>query len=209
MILIGDPGVGKTLLTEQFVNKKVTENNVPTVGVEFSRKVKPRLNKIVELKNGRRMVTTIWDTAGQEMYKSMTRIHYKDCDGAILVFDLTRKKTFENCMHWIEEFKMYSQKKTQVMLMGNKLDLVQADSDMREINLDEAQALARMEGFLYKEVSAVTAKNVDDAFIELLQEIYVNYNRTGGEKDEGVPLRATSFADHGSEVKNLDKGGCC
>lgn len=153
------------------------------------------------------MVTTIWDTAGQEMYKSVTSIHYKDCDGAILVFDLTRRKTFENVIQWVEEFKMHSQKNAQVMLVGNKIDLVQSDPELREVNQDEAKSLARLEGFMYREVSAVTAKNVDDSFIELLQEIYVKYNKKGRE-DAGVPLKTASFTEY--DIRNeKDKGGCC
>lgn len=153
------------------------------------------------------MVTTIWDTAGQEMYRSVTSIHYKDCDGAILVFDITRRKTFENVIQWVEEFKMHSQKNAQVMLVGNKLDLVQTDPDLREVNKDEAMSLARLEGFLYKEVSAVTAKNVDDCFIELLQEIYVKYNKKGRE-DPGVPLKTASFTQDNIRG-DKENGGCC
>lgn len=155
-------------------------------------------------------MTTIWDTAGQEAFKSLTKIHYKDTDGALLVFDLTRRKTFDNLRNWIEEFKMSNKKNSKIILIGNKLDIVQSDEDLREVSKEEVLAFARMEGMMYKEVSAVTAKNVEDAFIELLQAVYEDYNGEKGE-DFGVPLRATSFADHGtnSRVVSGGKGGCC
>jgi GTPase SAR1 family protein len=76
--------------------------------------------------------------AGQEKYRSIAKTLYRDADGALLLFDLTRRNTFENCAQWLEEFKLSSKEGCAMLVVGNKLDLIQADPSLRTVELEEA-----------------------------------------------------------------------
>lgn len=189
IILIGDSGVGKTFLLERFVHEKIPTNSVPTIGLEFSKKV-------ITLQNGKRLMTQIWDTAGQEKYRSIAKTLYRDADGAILMFDLTRRNTFENCATWLEEFKLGAKEGAELLVVGNKLDLIQADPDLRTVEKTEAEDFANYEGFSYMETSALTAKNVDAAFLNLLGSVH-------DKREKELESRAQSKSDNPADMSVL------
>lgn len=89
------------------------------------------------------MMTQIWDTAGQERYRSLAKVHYRDANGVILVFDITKRSSFENCVQWIEDLRMQGNQETKLLVLGNKLDLVQMDESTREVQYKEGERLAK------------------------------------------------------------------
>ena len=95
IILIGNMNVGKTCLMTQYVQNTLPKFTVPTIGVEFA-------TKNVQLRNGGTVKAQIWDTAGQEKYKAICRAHYKRALGALLVYDITSRETFDELDTWIE-----------------------------------------------------------------------------------------------------------
>ena len=120
-------------------------------------------------------MTQIWDTAGQEKYKAICMHHFKNAVGAILIFDLTRPKTFENCVTWLQDFKMQAEEKAKIVLFGNKLDIVESNPIMRRVDKQEAENWARMNDALYFEGSAMKNKNIYEAIESLLEGIREPY----------------------------------
>ena len=114
-ILIGDSGVGKSCLVMQFIDKRSTKNHDITIGVEFGTKMVKVLDKNVKLQ--------IWDTAGQENFRSISRSYYRSAAGALLVFDITNAISFNNLEQWVEEIKENGNPNITVILIGNKCDM--------------------------------------------------------------------------------------
>ena len=121
IVLIGDSGVGKTNILSRYINNQFSLTTQATVGVEFGSKIIKKGEKLIKLQ--------IWDTAGQERYKSITSAYYKGSKGAFVVYDISRKITFENVDKWIGELKSNGSEDVLIMLVGNKTDL----KEQREI----------------------------------------------------------------------------
>ena len=158
------------------------------------------------------MMTQIWDTgnflltpAGQEKYRAICQNQYRDALGAILVFDLTRRQTFENCVAWLEEFRLNSLENSQIMIVGNKLDIVEISPDVRAVEKSEAQRFAEDNDGFYVETSAVSNKNVDEAFVDLLQEIYYTFNG----QNPNLNLGGFSLNNSVVEEEKVKDDGCC
>ena len=113
--MIGDSGVGKTNLLSRFVDGTFTMDSKPTIGVEFATKTLTIDNKTVK--------NQIWDTAGQERFRAITNAYYRGAVGAIIVYDLTKSKTFQNIQKWYAELKDNAEQDITIMLLGNKADL--------------------------------------------------------------------------------------
>ncbi|KFH11169.1 Rab11b, partial [Toxoplasma gondii MAS] len=135
----------------------------------------------------------IWDTAGQERYRSITSAHYRRAVGALLVYDVTRKSTFLNASKWLEELRQNSEPDIVIMMVGNKLDLVEKDPTARDVPYELAAKFAQANGLYFSEASAVTAFNVKHIFEHLLQEIY--NHRTQGEEFSGRANGADAYRD--------------
>jgi Ras-related protein Rab-6A len=152
IILIGDIAVGKTSIISRYVNNSFEENYQCTIQAEQQTKiVKEDENTYVKL--------IIWDTVGQEKFRSLTRQYYNGCQGAIIVFDLTNKKSFDYIQNWIEEIKNYGDENAIVMIIGNKSDLTAE----REISQSDIKNKLNGEYF-YFEVSAKNGNNISMAF---------------------------------------------
>lgn len=131
VVMIGDHGVGKTQLIYRYTKDDFQAHSTTTIGVEFTTHT-----IVIEEKT---IGAQIWDTAGEEKYKSLTSIYYKGAVGAILVYDITRRDTFDRvCTQWIGELKNFSDPNIVTMLVGNKCDL----KDKREVSTEEATAFA-------------------------------------------------------------------
>ncbi|PSS23635.1 Ras-related protein like [Actinidia chinensis var. chinensis] len=160
ILLIGDSGVGKSSLLVSFISNSV-EDLAPTIGVDF---------KIKHLTvGGKRLKLTIWDTAGQEKFRTLTSSYYRGAQGVILVYDVTRRETFTNLSDvWAKEVDLYSTSQDCVkMLVGNKVD---RESE-RVVSREEGIALATEHGCLFLECSAKTRENVEQCFEELALKI--------------------------------------
>lgn len=159
IILVGDSSVGKTNLLTRFVSDKFDPSSKPTVGVDFF----SRILKVTGIK----VRTQIWDTAGQERFKAFASTYYNGTDGAVLVYDVTNRQSFENVTLWLKELHAHiSAQLLGCILVGNKTDLGPA----RQVNTEEGQSLAEKQGFLFVEISAKESAPllIEEAFSRLM-----------------------------------------
>ncbi|KAI8874493.1 ras-domain-containing protein, partial [Backusella circina FSU 941] len=117
--------------------------------------------------NDQQIKLQIWDTAGQESFRSITRSYYRGAAGALLVYDITRRDTFENLTTWLDDVRQHANPNTVIMLIGNKCDL----ESNRQVSREEAEAFAKEHNLSFLETSAKSAENVEDAFLKTAEEI--------------------------------------
>ena len=158
-IIIGDSAVGKSNLLLRFAQNDFKYEYQLTIGVEFGA-------KNIEI-NKRRYRLQIWDTAGQENYRSITRAYYKNSVCAILVYDITNRDSFEHISNWIEDCLSQSPKTVFMVLVGNKSDL----NEQRKVSLEEGQQMAKNNNMMFFETSAKSGSNVDKIFEQSAKEI--------------------------------------
>ena len=151
-IIIGDSAVGKSNLLLQYCHNKFNDDYQAPIGVEFGAKNLTVNNKIYRVQ--------IWDTAGQENFRSITRAYYKNSVCAMVVYDITNKDTFNNVQTWIEDCKNQSPKTIFMVLVGNKNDL----EDKRQVKYEEGMELANKNGMMFFETSAKSGFNVEEIF---------------------------------------------
>lgn len=160
-IIIGDAGSGKSCLMHQFIEKRAKEKSCHTIGVEFG-------SKIIQV-GGRGIKLQIWDTAGQEAFRSITRAYYRGATGALLVYDISRRASFEHLAQWLLDARQNAQPNMVIILIGNKSDL-----QKREVMYEEGAWFARQNGLFFLETSAKTGQNVESAFLDTARQIYEN-----------------------------------
>eukprot|EP01118_Nematostelium_gracile_P011802 TRINITY_DN424_c0_g1_i1.p1 TRINITY_DN424_c0_g1~~TRINITY_DN424_c0_g1_i1.p1 ORF type:complete len:223 (-),score=50.63 TRINITY_DN424_c0_g1_i1:124-792(-) len=170
VVLIGDSGVGKSNLLSRFTRNDFSAESKSTIGVEFATRQITVQGKVIKAQ--------IWDTAGQEKYRAITSAYYRGAVGALLVYDITRNPTFEHLERWLSELLDHADKDIKVMLVGNKCDL----EKMRTVSSDQATEFAQKHKLSLIETSAFDQTNVEQAFTEILRQIYeaVASKRPGG-----------------------------
>ena len=201
-IIIGDPSVGKSNLLMKFANNKFTEDYQSTIGVEFGAK-NIRLNdKVYRIQ--------IWDTAGQENFRSITRAYFKKCVCAMVVYDITSKESFEHIQNWIDDVHEQSPKTVLIVLIGNKIDL----EERRVISTDEGNDFATQNGLIFMETSAKSGVGVKEIFEKTAQEIakkmeenYYDLNSDNCGITKGKTNSNINLKDKEKKIK--DKKGCC
>ncbi|PWY68047.1 secretion related GTPase srgD [Aspergillus heteromorphus CBS 117.55] len=144
----------------------------------------------------KKMKLSLWDTAGQETYKSITRSYFRGASGALLVFDITRPSTFTSCTQWLQDLRQIAEDGIVVILVGNKSDLAGDDSSSHQrVSRQAAEEWCRLNNIArYVETSAKSGENVECAFLEVAEMIYRNieagkydlYDRRSGVKGYGV-----------------------
>eukprot|EP00929_Paragymnodinium_shiwhaense_P118508 TRINITY_DN9041_c0_g1_i1.p1 TRINITY_DN9041_c0_g1~~TRINITY_DN9041_c0_g1_i1.p1 ORF type:complete len:269 (+),score=41.16 TRINITY_DN9041_c0_g1_i1:113-919(+) len=159
-IIIGDEAVGKTCLLLQFTDKRYRTTHQVTVGVEFGSRTVEIGDKLIKLQ--------CWDTAGQDRFRSIVRSYYRGAAGALLVYDITRRDSFEHVTQWLEEARSSADPELVITLVGNKND---RPSD-RQVSYEEGHAFAVNNGLHFLETSAVTGYMVDEAFTVTAQMVY-------------------------------------
>lgn len=152
-IIIGDSAVGKSNLLLQYIHNTFKPEYQLTIGVEFGA-------KNITLKDNIYRVQ-IWDTAGQENFRSITRAYYKNSVCAMVVYDITSRQSFNAIQTWVEDCKSNSPKTITMVLVGNKKDL----DNNRQISYEEGETLAKKNGMLFYETSAKTGENVEEVMI--------------------------------------------
>jgi len=158
-IIIGDAAVGKSNLLLRYVHGQFKPEYQLTIGVEFGAKNIEIGSKIFRIQ--------IWDTAGQENFRSITRAYYKNSVCALVVYDISSRDSFNNVMSWIEDCRNQSPKTIFIVLVGNKCDL----EDKRQVTYEEGKDLADKNELLFFESSAKDGINVDDIFVNSAKEI--------------------------------------
>ena len=165
IILIGDSSSGKTNIINRYISDKFVENSQPTIGVEmFSRDY---------LIDGDSIHAQIWDTAGQEKYNTLTSSYYKGAKGALVVYDVTQKATFDQVERYVNELKDNSDKNVFFALVGNKCDL----EGNRMILKEEGEKLAQKLKIAFFEVSAKTGVGIENLFKYLIDGVYKKNSR--------------------------------
>ncbi|KAJ6819835.1 ras-related protein RABA5a [Iris pallida] len=160
IVLIGDSAVGKSNLLARFARDEFYLNSKSTIGVEFQTQ-KMHID-------GKEVKAQIWDTAGQERFRAVTSAYYRGAVGALVVYDISRRQTFDSIGRWLNELHTHSDMNVVTILVGNKTDL----KDAREVSTDEGQALAEAQGLFFMETSALDSSNVTAAFQTVVKEIY-------------------------------------
>ena len=201
LLIIGDSGVGKSCFLLQFIEGDFKEDHNVTIGVEYGAKAIKVGNKLIKLQ--------IWDTAGQESFRAITRSFYRNAHAVILMYDLTRKETFVNLDEWLREVRQNANREAVVYLVGNMLDI----AEEREVTTDEAQTYAKeekLDGFT--EASAKTAENVTDVstkqvFIKVAETLYAKEAPTA-EAAPPSPDNPPPIQIQPQPIKPAKKG-CC
>ena len=160
VVLVGDSFVGKTNIMSKYLKNEFHEDSKATVGVEFGSK-----QFIIE---GHTIKAQIWDTAGQERYKAITSAYYKGAKGAFIVYDITRKASFESVERWVNDLNAAADKKLTILLIGNKCDL----EDQRQVTKEQGEEKAGKLEMAFMETSALSGENLDKAFIMMVKEVY-------------------------------------
>jgi small GTP-binding protein len=151
VVLLGNTGVGKTVLVERVTEDIFHKAHIPTIGAQFTS---------LEMRVGDRVcILELWDTAGQEEFRALVSFYARDAHGALLLYDITNRTSFVDIRQWLDFIRRNSPD-VQVILFGNKIDLT-AD---RTITRDEGEELAQTLGIAFMEGSAKTTENIQDAF---------------------------------------------
>uniref|UniRef100_A0A7C8ZS96 Uncharacterized protein n=1 Tax=Opuntia streptacantha TaxID=393608 RepID=A0A7C8ZS96_OPUST len=200
VVLIGDSGVGKSNLLSRFTRNEFSQESKSTIGVEFATRSIRVDDKIVKAQ--------IWDTAGQERYRAITSAYYRGAVGALVVYDVTRHVTFENVERWLKELRDHTDNNIVIMLVGNKADL----RHLRAVSVEDAKAFAERENTFFMETSALEALNVENAFTEVLSQIYHVVSRKAleiGDDPAALPKGQTINIGNKDDVSEVKKAGCC
>ena len=196
-IIVGDMAVGKSCLLLQFTDHKFRHQHELTIGVEFG-------GKNIEVKN-KTIKIQIWDTAGQEAFQAITRTYYKGAIGALLVYDITRKETFDHIRKWYDEVKLNGSKDICCILIGNKKDL----EEQRQVKYEEGKRLAEENNLLFLETSAKTSENVQECFTISAERILDQINKSGVDPTAPSKNVRISIDDDEEEEKEQPKKTCC
>jgi small GTP-binding protein len=172
-IILGDSAVGKSCIISRFRDGVFSSSHDSTIGVNFSTQTMHLDTAELRLQ--------LWDTAGQEIYRSITRSYYRDSHCAIIVCDLTKRETFTSVSGWIKDVRTLAPPNCKIALAGNKADLP------REVPEEALKALAEKAGCPCFETSAQTGQNINALFEECAMMVYtdVSQNRAAeGEQEE-------------------------
>ena len=179
LILIGNAKVGKSCFLHYFVTRRFKSSSKTTLGVEFGSQVIEVGTKAVNLR--------VWDTAGDERFRSITRSYYRNAVGVLIFYDITSRQSYEQVPQWIEDARQFAESNAVLMLVGNKSDLLEEEEEggdddgggnsgsddddessgasLRQVPMLEASAFAQENNLLFLETSAKTGSNVMHAFV--------------------------------------------
>ena len=194
VVLVGDTKVGKSCILTRFVHNKFDRNTPATVGAAF-------LTKVVQAKSGS-VRLQLWDTAGQEKFRSLAPMYYRSAAVAVLVYDVTQKASLDAISGWAAEIADRAPPSIKIVVVGNKIDL----ATERAISSDELRVFAEKVNFPYFETSALTGENIRSMFEECAMLVYTNENRRS---------RIQSMQEESQHLTEQEEGGrgkrrrCC
>ena len=191
ILLLGDSAVGKSCLLLRYCENSFQESHLTTIGLDF------RL-KTVNLEDKRKIKVQIWDTAGEDRFRAITRNYYRGANGIILMYDVTDQKSFEHIRDWVEKIKEDAVEEIIIYLVGNKIDLV----NKRIITNEEGKKLAAEYNIKYYETSAKNSIGVEEVFLSLIKEMDDLFlEKNNKEVENPVNLNVKN--------KNKNKKNCC
>ena len=201
LILIGNSGVGKSSIIQRYMKQTFEESYKCTIGVDFLMKTLEIKNKTVKLQ--------LWDTAGQEKYKSMVASYYRGANVALVVFDLTNHDSFDSLPLWIENYYKNGPEQKNIILIGNKKDMVEE----RQVTQEEAELFSETNNMIYFETSAKDGDNIEYVFnytAEKLLDFYGSQNEITPKKqiDMTNQLQSQNFKEIRIE-ETEHKQKCC
>jgi len=191
IIVLGESGVGKTSLLVRYVNNKFTVATKSTIGADF-------LSKQINV-DDKPCTLQIWDTAGQERFQGLGTSFYRGSDGAIFVYDVTRKNTFDELDNWQKSFLIQIGQEGNsdfpMLVLANKIDR----EDAREVSESTGRNFCESKNITYLETSAKEAINVDKAFSMIARKVIAQL------KPEEIQYQVVDLGGDGDD----GKGGCC
>jgi small GTP-binding protein len=202
LILIGNSGVGKSCILQRYMKHTFEESYKCTIGVDF-------LMKSIVI-NGQTVKLQLWDTAGQEKYKSMVSSYYRGANVALIVFDITNHQSFDSLPMWIENFYKNGPEQKNIILIGNKKDL----ADLRQVTQQEAEAFSETNNMMYFETSAKEGDNIEYIFNYAAEKLLEFYGRNNEAilKRQMTPnndMQSSNFKEIRIEESPNKKKNCC
>ena len=201
VVLLGDSGVGKTCIISRYISGAFDQNSPTTNGASYASKILefPKLNKKISV--------DIWDTAGQEKYKSLTKFFYKDAAVAILVYDITSKETFENMKKfWYEQLQEFGSKKIILGIAGNKCDMYERE----EVNENDAKEFAESKGAFFEITSAKNNTGINELFMNAANRfVDPNFKSNSDEEKQQVDQGEGNIKLEENDNKKEKKRGFC
>ncbi|GAA5971290.1 hypothetical protein JCM11641_008296 [Rhodosporidiobolus odoratus] len=209
-ILLGDAACGKSSLLVRLTDDRFLQHSEPTIGVEFG-------SRIVELTEGedkgKKTKLQIWDTAGQENFRAITRSYYRGAGGALLVFSLTSHQSFSNCRTWLADLRQWGEEDLLVLLVGNKGDITEENggTEKREVDRVEADKWAEEEGLAgYVETSAKSGEGVEEAFNTLTRLVHAKQQSSlAANRLKKASSSALPSINLGGAASAATGGRCC
>ena len=191
----------KSNLLSRFTRNEFNLESKSTIGVEFA-------TRSIQT-DGKTIKAQIWDTAGQERYRAITSAYYRGAVGALLVYDISKKSTFENVERWLKELKDHADSNIVIMLVGNKCDL----KHLRAVTVEDGTSFSARHSLSFIETSALDATNVESAFRTILSEIYKLGSKKALEKGTGGNFAPnptqTIVINPTTEDPKVEKSKCC
>ena len=161
VLLLGDSTVGKTCFLLRYCDKTFQDAHLSTIGLDYR-------VKTMTLKNNKNIKLQIWDTAGQDRFRAITKNYYKGANGIILIYDVTNLQTYENVKNWITQIREETNPNVVIYLAGNKIDIPEEE---RVVKTEEGKEIANEYKLQFKETSAKDGINVNEVFQELVEKI--------------------------------------
>ena len=192
IIILGSSSVGKTCLLQKAFENEFNQNSLSTIGIDFK-------TKFFKFDDTKVKVNYI-DTAGQEKFRAISVNYLKGTDGAVLVFDITKKETYELIGTWLDDIRENNKMSIGKMLIGNKADL----EDEREVSKEEGEQLAKLLDCKYYETSAKTGQNVNEALDEIARTTYLIWKKSNENRNSIRISQADSV-----KPSIVEKKGCC
>ena len=192
IIILGSSSVGKTCILQRGFENEFNQNSLSTIGIDFK-------TKFFKFDDTKVKVNYI-DTAGQEKFRAISVNYLKGTDGAVLVFDITKKETYELIGTWLDDIRENNKMSIGKMLIGNKADL----EDEREVSKEEGEQLAQMLECKYYETSAKTGQNVNEALDEIARTTYLIWKKSNENRNSIRISQADSV-----KPSIVEKKGCC
>jgi len=204
VVIVGDSGVGKTSIIQQYVNRRFAQDFRPTVGTDF-------FSKPVALGGADGVVTLqLWDTAGQERFRSLCSTFYKGGEALVAVYDITNAETFQHIVEWAAEFRrvcgLEETEPFPVFVVGNKSDMAEG----RQVQRVAATRLCDEKGWVHMETSAKLGDNVDGLFRQAAQAACERrrQRKTADEGEAaGAGVRARIAANRAGSAPGASGGG--